>query len=122
MWFSVLRGPLVLAACCAGAITLLFHLFGPKPGVGPYVMVAFFTLLSVGGRYWHARADSPQQAVRSAMLAMALKMLISLVVLLVVVFASSRERVLVMALTFGCLYLVYLVFDTLHQVRTTKQG
>jgi uncharacterized membrane protein YqjE len=53
---------------------------------------------------------------------MALKMFASLLVLVVVVFATPRDRVLAQALTFGALYLVYLVFDTMHQFRAINRS
>jgi len=56
------------------------------------------------------------------MSAMALKMLASLIVLVVVVFATPRERVLEMALTFGGLYVIFLVFDTAYQFKSIQRA
>lgn len=89
---------------------------------GPYLLVAFFTLLSLAGRLVFDRARDAKQAVRTSMSVMALKMFASLIVLVVVIFATARDRVLLMALSFGALYLVYLVFDTLHQYRSVERS
>lgn len=117
MTFRAFQGPLVLAALCAVAVEGIFRLVNQPTGILPFLLVGFFTLLSMGGRLVQQRARDPKQAVRSSMTVMALKMLACLLVLVVVIFASPRERVLIMALTFGSLYVVFLVFDTFHQFR-----
>lgn len=117
MSFSTIRGPLVLAGLCAVLVYAAFHFLGERAGVAPYLLIVFFALLSLGGRVVHGMARDPKQAVRSSMTAMALKMMASLLVLVLVIFATPRERVLAMALTFGGLYLIFLVYDTATQFR-----
>lgn len=121
MSFSAFRGPLVLAALCALAVGAIFHFLGRQPGIVPYLLIAFFALLSMGGRVLHQMARDPKQAVRTSMSAMALKMLASLIVLVLVIFTSPREKVLEMALTFGALYIVFLVFDTAQQFKIMRR-
>lgn len=116
-----IQGPVVLALLCAAAVVGIFHWRGMRTGLTPFLLIAFFTLLSIGGRVLHASARDPKQAVRSSMAAMALKMLAALIVLVVVVFATPRERVLEMALTYGGLYVIFLVFDTAHQFKTIQR-
>lgn len=122
MSFSAFRGPLVLAALCALGVYATFHFLGRPSGIVPYLLIGFFTLLSIGGRVLHDMARDPKQAVRSSMSAMALKMFASLIVLVIVIFTTPREQVLVMALTFGALYVVYLVFDTAQQFKTLRRS
>jgi len=122
MTFSTLRGPLFLAVFCCIALTAVYQVLAMPLSAGPYLLVAFFTLLSLAGRLVFDRARDAKQAVRTSMSVMALKMFASLIVLVVVIFATARDRVLLMALTFGALYLVYLVFDTLHQYRSVERS
>ncbi|HOY28630.1 MAG TPA: hypothetical protein PLR96_06625 [Flavobacteriales bacterium] len=122
MSLRTIQGPVVLALLCAAAVVGIFHLRAMPTGPTPFLLIAFFTLLSIGGRVLHATARDPKQAVRSSMSAMALKMLASLIVLVVVVFATPRERVLEMALTFGGLYVIFLVFDTAHQFKSIQRA
>ena len=122
MMSRAFQGPLVLAALCAVALYATFTLGGYPLGLAPFPLLTFFTLLSIGGRLLQQRAQDPKQAVRSSMSVMALKMFASLLVLVVVVFATPRDRVLAQALTFGALYLVYLVFDTMHQFRAINRS
>lgn len=122
MSLRTIQGPVVLALLCAAVLVGVFRWRGLQVGATPYLLIAFFTLLSIGGRMLHSSAKDPKQAVRSSMAAMALKMLASLIVLVVVVFATPRERVLEMALTFGGLYVVFLVFDTVHQFKTIQRA
>ncbi|MGV3636093.1 MAG: hypothetical protein ACO1NQ_00475 [Flavobacteriales bacterium] len=122
MSLRTIQGPVVLALLCAAVLVGVFRWRGLYVGATPYLLIAFFTLLSIGGRMLHGSAKDPKQAVRSSMTAMALKMLASLIVLVVVVFATPRERVLEMALTFGGLYVVFLVFDTVHQFKTIQRA
>lgn len=122
MSLRTIQGPVVLALLCAAAVVGIFHWRGMRTGLTPFFLIAFFALLSIGGRVLHASAGDPKQAVRSSMAAMALKMLASLIVLVVVVFATPRERVLEMALTFGGLYVIFLVFDTAHQFKSIQRA
>lgn len=117
MSVSTIRGPLVLAGLCAVLVYVVFLFLGERAGAAPYLLILFFALSSLGGRALHGMARDPKQAVRSSMTAMALKMMASLLVLVVVIFATARERVLLMALTFGGLYLIFLVYDTATQFR-----
>ena len=121
MMSIAIRGPLVLAALCALVIAVAFKLLGHAPGTTPYLLVAFFALLSIAGRLLQHQTQDPKQAVQSSMTVMALKMLASLLVLVVVVFATPRDRVLAMTLSFGGLYLIFLVYDTMHQFRSINR-
>lgn len=121
MMSIAVRGPLVLAACCAMAVVVVFKLLDQPLGTTPFLLVTFFALLSIGGRLLQQQARDPKQAVRSSMTVMALKMLASMLVLVVVIFATPRDRVLAMALTFGGLYLIFLVYDTVHQFRSINR-
>lgn len=121
MSFRTLQGPLLLAALCTILVIAVYQVLAMPLSAGPFLLIAFFTLLSLAGRLVFDRARDAKQAVRTSMSVMALKMFASLIVLVIVIFATPRDRVLLMALTFGALYLVYLVFDTAHQFRSVAR-
>ncbi len=121
MSFRTLQGPLLLAALCTILVVAVYQVLAMPLSAGPFLLIAFFTVLSLAGRFVFNRARDAKQAVRTSMSVMALKMFASLIVLLIVIFATPRDRVLLMALTFGALYLVYLVFDTAHQFRSVAR-
>jgi len=112
---------LLLAALCTILVIAVYQVLAMPLSTGPFLLIAFFTLLSLAGRLVFDRARDAKQAVRTSMSVMALKMFASLIVLVIVIFATPRDRVLLMALTFGALYLVYLVFDTAHQFRSVAR-
>ena len=121
MSFRTLQGPLLLAALCTILVIAVYQVLAMPLSTGPFLLIAFFTLLSLAGRLVFDRARDAKQAVRTSMSVMALKMFASLIVLVIVIFVTPRDRVLLMALTFGALYLVYLVFDTAHQFRSVAR-
>lgn len=121
MSFRTLQGPLLLAALCTILVIAVYQVLAMPLSTGPFLLITFFTLLSLAGRLVFDRARDAKQAVRTSMSVMALKMFASLIVLVIVIFATPRDRVLLMALTFGALYLVYLVFDTAHQFRSVAR-
>ena len=121
MSFRTLQGPLLLAALCTILVVAVYQVLPMPLSAGPFLLIAFFTVLSLAGRFVFNRARDAKQAVRTSMSVMALKMFASLIVLVIVIFATPRDRVLLMALTFGALYLVYLVFDTAHQFRSVAR-
>ena len=121
MSFRTLQGPLLLAALCTILVIAVYQVLAMPLSAGPFLLIAFFTLLSLAGRLVFDRARDAKQAVRTSMSVMALKMFASLIVLVIVIFVTPRDRVLLMALTFGALYLVYLVFDTAHQFRSVAR-
>lgn len=93
-----------------------FQATGRSVGLVPFLLLAFFLLLSLGGNALATPKDA-KQAVRGSMAAMAIKMFASLIALLLVIFLGPREHVLPNALTFAGLYLAFLVFDTFHLLR-----
>lgn len=86
-------------------------------------ILLYFTVLTLLLHGWvHAAASSDSKAmVRRFMAGMAIKMMVSLILLLVLLLTRSKDQVLVVALVFMGSYLAFLVFSTVSSLRLIRR-
>ncbi len=115
-----MRGPLIPTLLFSGgcAVVLLVGLraFGVAFEPIHAVPLAYLSILSFLSLQWQERAmvTDPKGFVRRFMTGLVGKMLFSMIVLLVLVLLVPRPQAIPLALSFGLLYLAFLVFTSVR--------
>lgn len=114
--------PLLFGGVLAVLIAAVYPLAGQPLTALPFLLVGYFVVLTIAGALLSPAEPTGAQAVRTAMTGMALKMLLSMLVLVLLIFLSPKEHVLAWAITFAVLYLAFLVFTTVRQSLALRRG
>jgi len=109
---------------CAFATWLVYRYNGLRMGQAAWGMISYYMVLTVLLHAWQEgnRGISPQVLVRRYMAGLAIKMFLSLMVLVLLLFLLPREAVLHVVLTFILLYLAYLGFSTARMTMVLRRG
>lgn len=107
---------LLFSLACVGITWLALHLSGlpfqPLHGA----IIGYFAVVTALLHMWqeHAIESDPKGFVRRFMGGLVLKMFVSLLLLVAVIFLLPRERAIPLAVAFALLYLAYLAFSTVR--------
>lgn len=107
---------LVFTGICAGATWLaLFALDSPFLILHAGILLYFGTITFIL-HYWQERAvvTDPKGFVHRFMTSLVVKMFLSLILLVVLIFLLPREQAIPIAIAFAFLYLAFLAFSTVR--------
>ena len=117
--------PIVLfTLACTLATWLVYRYAGLRMGQAAWGVISYYMVLTALLHAWQegGRDISPQVLVRRYMAGLAIKMFLSLIVLVLLLFLLPKEAVLHVALTFILLYLAYLGFSTARMTMVLRRG
>ena len=114
-----------LFTLAAGAATYGAHALAGLPfGKAQLAVIAFLGVLTAVLIHWQERsmAADPKGFMSRFMLALALKLVVSLVAVAAILLLKPRSEAVPLALTFTALYLIFLVFSTAWLGRSARNA
>jgi hypothetical protein len=120
---SILLGALLVNAACTLALGAALH-WAHLPWSAPFVLLpVFFVLITVLLERWQLGAiEKGSQFVQRFMAGMAIKFMLTLMLLLVLLFTTPQVVRLPLALAFAGFYAVHLVYHTVRMYRILRAG
>lgn len=120
--WSFLLPILVFSACCSAALAGVLVASGAPISMHYVGAVVYFASITAVLHAWqeHAFVTDPKGFVRRFMAGLMLKMLLSVVVLVLLLFTVPKSVSIPLALSFAVLYLAFLAFSTLRLMRVSR--
>ena len=114
----------VFVLACALVLVAVLYLNGSL--ITPHYAGVLLYFAAVTGflHYWQENAlvTDPKGFVRRFMAGLMLKMLLSMVVLVLLLFTAPKPIAIPLALSFAVLYLAFLAFSTLRLMKLSRGG
>lgn len=120
--WSFLLPLLVFSACCSAILVAVLVASGAPVSLHYAGAIVYFAGITAVLHAWqeHAFVTDPKGFVRRFMAGLMLKMFLSVVVLVVLLFTVPKSLSIPLALSFAVLYLAFLAFSTLRLMKVSR--